>query len=213
MFDIDDDEDFIFLDDERGIVSSRKLFSRKRWADVARAINLNEIPPEMKKEIAALCIENLCVIISGPNEVSQRAALKKQKAALKKLISYLDEKLPANISKLLAELSSEEIVCPIKELLDKAEIVRIAAKTLRIRMMSKGGRPRNQTQLAHGLLDIYTKYTGRPIGLSRDGNNKPSGPCYRFLLAIFKGWISTKGLDGIITAKRDMAKTTHKKRT
>jgi hypothetical protein len=194
----------LFLEEESDIV-----FSRKRWTNVARAIHLNEIPREMKKEIAALWIENLCAV-SGPNEANRRAVL--DKAALKKLVPYL-KKLQAKITKLLPELSSEEIVCQIKELLEKAEIVRIAAKTLQIRMVSKGGRPRKRTQLAHGLLDIYTKYTGKPVRLSRDRNNKPSGPCYRFLFAIFEGWISTTGLEGVIIAKRDMAKTTRKKRT
>jgi hypothetical protein len=203
MYDINDDEEFI-LDDERGIVVSRKVFSRERWAEIARSIPLDEIPYEMKREIKALWIRAVLAILTPktPKKASQRPALKK-------LVNYL-KKPKARISKLQRELSSEQIVGSINELLEQIEIVRTAGDTMLAQRKSKGGRPRKieRTQLAYDLLDIYTKYTGKPIGLSRDAFNRPSGPCYRFLSAIFRGWISTTGLEDVIIAKRDMVKTT-----
>ena len=207
MYDIDDDEDFI-LDDERGLICSRKYFSRKRWTDIARSTRcLDEIPDEMKREIVHLFGESLTF---SPHKTRERAALKKERAAVEKLVGYLDS-LKAKVCKIQGELSSEDIVGSIQELLEQNEIARVAFDSMLRRTILKTGRPRNQTQLAYGLLDIYAKYTRRPIGLSRDSKNRPTGPCYRFLSA-FKGWISKKGLEGCIIAKRDMAKTTQQTR-
>ena len=49
-FDLDD---IVFLDEERDV-----LFSRKRWVEFARSIPLDEIPCEMKEEIADLLFES-----------------------------------------------------------------------------------------------------------------------------------------------------------
>jgi hypothetical protein len=207
MYDLDDEEEF-FWDDEIGLVRSRKFFSRKRWADIARSTRcLDEIPEEMKREIVHLFGESLTF---GPDKTQERAALKKERAAVEKLARYLDS-LKAKVCETQRELNSEDIVGSIQELLEQIEIARVACASMLRRTILKTGRPRTQSQLVYGLLDIYAKYTGRPIGLSRNSKNRPTGPCYRFLSA-FGGWISIKGLEGRIIAKRNMAKTTQQNR-
>jgi len=194
-------EDDIIILGERDI-----FFSRERWREIAPSIGFHESPHEMKREIADLLINHL--------GTSNGQAKARHRTALKKLVKLL-EKLQSQISNLQYELSSDGILSQVKGLVEHAKIVKSTAET-ELTSTSKGGRPRKDTrnQLAHGLLDIYAKYTGNPIRLSRDTYNQPSGPCYRFLSAIFKALgFSITGLARVIEQKRDMLKTTSQKRS
>lgn len=193
--DFDSEQDIVVLDEERDI-----LFSRKRWEEIARSIKLDEIPREMKEEIADFLVNSLTTS-NAQRELRQRAAVKELVNSLKKFRTRLSEFQP--------ELNSEEMVHQVKGLVEQIKIVQIAAETELTRTKKLGRPPKIQkTKIGHGLLDTYAKYTGKLIGLSRDQHNRPSGPCYRFLFTIFTAWnISTTGLARIIEQKRDMLKT------
>src|SRR5262249_47914216 len=70
----------------------------------------------------------------------------------------------------------------------------LALSELKLRPKPTGGRPHkiNRDGLVHNLIDIYARWTGRPIGLSKTTDpqdperRKPSGPCYRFVTTILQ---------------------------
>jgi hypothetical protein len=193
--DFDSERDIVLLERQRDI-----LFSRERWVEIAQSIGLAEIPREMKRDIANVFFESL--VSDEQSSARQRRA--RQRKGLKTLVSSLQEH-SARLSKLQRQLGSEEIIYRVKELIEQVDVVKVTAKKEMSRTMSKGGRPRKiiRTQMAHRLLDIYAKYTGNPIRLSRDSRNRPSGPCYRFLWRMFEAsHISTTGLAYVIEQKR-----------
>jgi hypothetical protein len=188
------------IEDDIIILGTRDLLlSRERWSEVARSIYLKEVPREMKEKIAHIFVENM--VVDGPTKATQRKALKKLVGSLRKL----DTKL----YNLQRELNSNQIIDQMKGFRDRAKNLQITVESELSRTTLKRGRPRKtrRTKIAFDLLDVYIQYTGKPIRLSRDWQGRPSGPCYRFLCAIFRGWISTKGLAHVIEQKRDMLKT------
>ena len=111
-FDLDDIE---LLDEERDI-----LFSRRRWEEIARSIPLDEIPREMKNEIADFLIENL--------RTSNGQSKSRKTCALKKLIESI-EKLRTAVSELQGDLNSEEVVHRVMGLVEQTKIVQSAASS------------------------------------------------------------------------------------
>jgi hypothetical protein len=188
-------EDDILILGERDI-----LFSRERWSEIARSIRLKEIPCEMKNEIADILVENLGTD-GRPKAIHRKA--------LKRLVETLN-RLGTKLYKVQHELNSNQIIDRVKGLREHAESLQIVVEVELSRTMSKGGRPRktSRARIAHAILDVFAKYTRKPIRLSRDSHNRPSGPCYRFLCTIFQAWgMSTAGLARVIEEKRDMPKT------
>jgi hypothetical protein len=102
----------------------------------------------------------------------------------------------------LSELTDvKEIIDQIKGLIEQTERVHeLALFELKLRLKPKGGCPPeiNREGLVYNLLDIYTRWTGRPIGLSKT-QGKPSGPCYRFVTTILQmTGLSITGVEHII---------------
>jgi hypothetical protein len=136
---------------------------------------------------------------------------RKEKQALNRLVRSL-QTLRARLSTLQTDLRPEEIIDQVEALIEEAYALQKAAeleleKPTRYQgagPKEKGGRPRqlDRDALVERLLSVYT-FSGKRVSLSRNSNNRPSGPCYRFVYAILKlSQISTQGIEHVIEKTR-----------
>jgi hypothetical protein len=175
------------------------IFSQGQWAEIAASIPLDPLPPQMKQEI--------CNALFDHNLMSNEQSEAKQRRALKKLVEMIDE-FGCSLSELQGDLRPENIIDQVEGLMDQARAARKAAsRELKGRPKPKGGRPRNVNRdaLALLLIDIFARYSGKRVGLSKSPDAqypdrlKPGGPCYRFVSAIFRlSKLPTKGLEHVI---------------
>jgi hypothetical protein len=180
------------------------VFSQKKWAEIAQSIPLDDLKIEMKQAISEAVCNHLLMSGTRP-KVTQ---------ALAKLARLL-QTLSAKLSTLEDDLRPENIIDQVEALIEQADALQKAVQLeLERRPKERGGRPRliDRDALVERLIRAYAQFSGRPVRLSRDSRNRPSGPCYRFISTILKfRKISTKGIEHIIERSRDVPKTAPEK--
>ncbi len=178
---------------------TKPKFSPDQWAKIEASIRpptlranskhrrapFKVLPEEFRQEICdALLMHKLMSTINYHPEGHERRALEK----LVKLTSRYGSQLS------VLERDLGDIIDQIKGLIEQTDTAHeLACFELKLRPEPKEGRPRqiNREGLVHNLLGVYTRWTGRPIGLSKSVDpqtkrRKPSGPCYRFVCAILR---------------------------
>jgi len=182
------------------------VFSQEEWAEIARSIPLDDLTIEMKQAISEALSDYF--LMSG-----RRLRVKQALTTLKRLLQRLVPQMQTLRAKLstLDDLRPENVIDQVEALINQACALQQAAQLeLERRPKEKGGRPRqlDRDALVERLISVYAKFSGRPVRLSRDSANRPSGPCYRFISTILKlKQISIKGIEHIIEESRDMPKT------
>jgi len=174
------------------------VFTQEQWAEIARSIPLH-LKIEMKQAISEALSDHYWMSTRRP----------KVKQALTKLARLL-QTFTVKLST-LDDLRPETIINQVEALIDQARDLQKAAQLeLEKRPKERGGRPRqlDRDALVERLICVYAQFSGKPVRLSRNSDNRPSGPCYRFISTILKlSQISTKGIEHIIERERDMPKT------
>jgi hypothetical protein len=176
------------------------VFTQEQWAEVARSIFLPDLNIEMKQAISEALFDHLLMSSSPP----------KVKQALTKLARLLPT-FHAELSKLQDDVRPEAIINQVEALIEQARDLQKAVQLeLDKRPKERGGRPRQRDRdaLVERLICVYAQFSSKPVRLSRNSNNRPSGPCYRFISTILKlSQIPTRGIEHIIERERDMPKT------
>jgi hypothetical protein len=173
------------------------VFSQKQWADIARSIPLADLKIGMKRAVSEAISDYL--LMSG-----RRPRVKQALTNLVRLLQQLVPQMQTLRAKLstLDDLRPEKVIDQVEALSDQAYVLQQAAQLeLKKRPKEKVGRPRqlDRDALVERLICVYAQYSGRPVRLSRNSANRPSGPCYRFISTILKlNQISIKGIEHII---------------
>jgi hypothetical protein len=182
------------------------IFTEGQWDEIARSISLDKLPGEMKQAISEALSDYF--LMSG-----RRPRVKQALTNLVRLLQRLVPQMQTLRAKLstLDDLRPENVIDQTEALINQAYALQQAAQLeLEKRPKEKVGRPRqlDRDALVERLICVYAQYSGRPVGLSRKSDKRPSGPCYRFISTILKfSQISTKGIEHIIERTRDMPKT------
>lgn len=183
------------------------VFSRKEWAEIARSIPLDDLKIEMKQAISEALSDYS--LMSGSRRPKVKQALTKLVRLLRRLRPQM-RTLRAKLSTLQTDLRPEKTIDQVEALIDQAWSLQKAAQLeLEKRPKEKGGRPRqfDRDNLVERLICAYAQFSGKPVRLSRNSDNRPSGPCYRFISTILKLWqISTKGIEHLIEKAAQHAK-------
>jgi hypothetical protein len=194
-------------------VPSRKAtppFTQEQWAEIAQSIRLDKLPRRMRRAIRDALSDY--TLMSRERAVSQHKALEKLVTTLK-LKQF--KMLRLRLNRRQGELKSEKLTDQIEGLIEEiyaAEktaqtVLQSAHKQLQRQPKSKRGAPRklDRDDLAVRLAHILTRFTDRPIGVSRTRDRQnpdrflSSGPQYRFVSKVFKlSGISIKGLRNVI---------------
>jgi len=180
------------------------MFTEAQWDEIARSIPLDKLPEEMKQAICN-ALRDYTLMHNDQSEGSRSP-----RRALLDLVK-LTSKLGPKLNELQGDLRSEYIIDKVEILIEVNYAVHKAAVEVLPKLdKSKGGRPRqiDRDILAQNLFEIFVRFSGKAVGLSRSPDNenpenpdrlKPGGPCYRFVSTIFKLYeIPLEGLEHVI---------------